>query len=190
VWRALEALLPRYCAACALALGLPLDFFSRAFQTLELCTVRYLHYPGLAEGGGIRAGEHTDFGMFTVLFVHGGEPGLQVKAVEGAAVGGRSGGEASGWLECALPRQHGAVVNTGALLARWTNDVWRATAHRVVVPRAPSTSRYTIACFLDPDGSAPVEAHPALVGKEGRRYGPISGAEFLRMKLREMSEGA
>ena len=29
------------------------------------------------------------------------------------------------------------IVNTGALAARWTNDTWNATAHRVIVPSTP-----------------------------------------------------
>lgn len=41
----------------------------------------------------------------------------------------------------------------GALLARLTNDNWRATAHRVIVPdlEAARQDRYSIAAFFDPD---------------------------------------
>jgi len=31
-------------------------------------------------------------------------------------------------------------TNTGALLARWTNDEWKATAHRVVIPSAEAAA--------------------------------------------------
>ena len=44
------------------------------------------------------------------------------------------------------------LVNTGALMARWTNDTWRATTHRVVEkPEARCFHRYSIASFFDLD---------------------------------------
>jgi isopenicillin N synthase-like dioxygenase len=79
-------------------------------------------------------------------------------------------------------------VNTGALLARWTNDTWRATAHRVIVPSAAvaAAERFSIACFIDPDAQAPVTVDDRFVPPgEAPRYGPTTGLEFLLMKLRE-----
>ena len=79
-------------------------------------------------------------------------------------------------------------MNTGALLARWTNDTWRATAHRVIVPSAAVTAaeRFSIACFIDPDAQAPVAVDDRFVPPgEAPRYGPTTGLEFLLMKLRE-----
>ena len=84
------------------------------------------------------------------------------------------------------------MVNTGALLARWTNDVWRATAHRVIVPNAlvASTDRYSIACFIDPDAKAVVEVDPRFVPEgEDPKYPPTTGLEYLLMKLKE-AQGA
>ena len=82
----------------------------------------------------------------------------------------------------------GALVNTGALLARWTNDTWRATAHRVVVPDAAvaAAHRYSIACFIDPDAEAVVAVDPRFVpAGEAPRYEPTTGLAYLLMKLRE-----
>ena len=95
---------------------------------------------------------------------------MQLKAVDGAEIGGAAGGEAGGWRDVAVPPSGGgddvvAIVNTGALLARWTNDFWRATAHRVIVPDAAAAAspRYSIAAFFDPDSDAEVAVHPLVV---------------------------
>jgi len=82
----------------------------------------------------------------------------------------------------------GALVNTGALLARWTNVVWKATAHRVIVPSAEvaAAHRYSIACFIDPDSDAPIVVDERFVpAGEAPRYPPTTGLAFLLMKLRE-----
>lgn len=84
--------------------------------------------------------------------------------------------------------QVSALVNTGAALARWTNDVWRATAHRVVVPTADvaAVDRYSIACFIDPDADAVVAVDPRFVlPGEQPKYPPTTGLKYLLMKLRE-----
>lgn len=149
------------------------------------------HYePGKSTGedlsAPLRVGEHTDFGLFTILFNN--EPGLQVKAVEGGEIGGSVHNEAGGWVDVPVPTGTTAIINTGALLARWTNDVWRATAHRVVVSSVESASsdRYSIACFIDPDKEFIVEVHPSFVNPgEKPKYDPINAKDYILGKLRQ-----
>ena len=188
LWRVLvvEAA-KRYAVAAALALDLPRDFFSKTLQQLDLCTLRFLHYPALPPSPEelLRAGEHTDFGFATFLFIKGGAAGLQMKSVEGGEV---VSDEASGWRDVVVPADDDvvAVVNTGALLARWTNDRWRATAHRVVAGSAGAPERYAIAAFIDPDADAAVAVHPSFVAPGAApRYPPTTGLAFLQMKLDE-----
>jgi len=128
-----------------------------------------------------------------MLLLLDGPRGLQAMPVEGAMIGGVAGGEDSReWSDISLPPESetevGAVVNTGALMARWTNDVWRATAHRVVVPspEVAANDRYSIACFFDPDSDAPVSVDPKFV-EEGcePKYGPTTGGEYIIMKLKQ-----
>ena len=185
LWRVLvvEAA-KRYAVAAALALDLPRDFFSKTLQQLDLCTLRFLHYPALPPSPEelLRAGEHTDFGFATFLFIKGGAAGLQMKSVDGGEV---RADEAGGWRDVVVPETDDdvvAVVNTGALLARWTNDRWRATAHRVVAGSKGEPSRYAIAAFIDPDADAAVAAHPSFGAS---RYPPTTGLAYLRMKLDE-----
>ena len=165
LWDVLALAARRYSLACAVALGVEADFFARTLERMDLCTCRFLHYPPCVSPGEagaaaadldlgstpIRVGEHTDFGAFTFLLLGAGAEGLQIKPIEGSEAGGAFGGETGGWLNVPPPpprdsSAHGesvnALVNTGACLARWTNDVWRATAHRVIVPNADVASRH------------------------------------------------
>lgn len=183
--------------ACAIALNLPSDFFSKTIEDFNLSTMRVIHYPpskytpgettGEMTSTALRVSEHTDFGLFTFLFTDG--PGLQVKAVEGGKIGNASEIDMNDWLD--VPVQSGsiAIVNTGALLARWTNDVWCATAHRVVIKNQQQAAmhRYSIAWFVDPDKHAIVQVHPKFVedGMEPK-YPPISGLDYLLSRLKEI----
>ena len=78
-------------------------------------------------------------------------------------------------------------MNTGALIARWTNDEWRATAHRVVVPNdaAAGRDRYSLAFFLDPDKDCVIETHPRF-SDAVNKYKPITSGGFVQMKIEEM----
>mmetsp|Transcript_25165 Transcript_25165/g.46119 ORF Transcript_25165/g.46119 Transcript_25165/m.46119 type:complete len:341 (+) Transcript_25165:84-1106(+) len=190
LWQALEAAAKRYCRQCALALNLEDDFFSKHFQKWDMVTLRFLHYPPVDYEGpldsskAIRIGEHTDFGMFTFLFIENAgsteSRGLQAKPVQGGMA--ESSGSGNGWID--VECTEGCVVNTGALLARWTNDEWRATAHRVVVPNSEVAKghRYTIACFFDPDEDA-VIAVDQRFGEP--KYKPITSGDYLTARLRE-----
>ena len=44
-------------------------------------------------------------------------------------------------MDAEVPSE-GDIVNTGVLMARWTNDEWRATAHRVIVSPELESSRH------------------------------------------------
>jgi len=170
-------------AAYALALNLPVDFFILRHRSRALCTLRLLHYPPtLADADGadcagerIRAGEHTDFGVLTLLFVDaaGGTDaaaGLQVRMP-------------TGWADVTPPPDC-VVVNTGALLAQWSNDVWRATPHRVVVTNcAAECARYSIAFFTDPDPEVLVTCLPQFCTAERpARYAPITSLDYLLVR--------
>jgi isopenicillin N synthase-like dioxygenase len=217
-WNQVTTLGRTFATCCAIALGLELDYFSNTLTELDLSTLRLLHYPPVSTiessshdddptTESIRVGEHTDFGLFTFLFVHEmadvSSQGLQVKPIDGADLGLGSLVEressifTSGWKDVVfaddfLKEIEGdnsatLLVNTGALMARWTNDTWRATAHRVVVkPEARCFHRYSIACFFDPDQKTICTVNPKFV-REGEepKYPPISSMDYLFMKLRE-----
>jgi isopenicillin N synthase-like dioxygenase len=210
IWNELSILTNKYAKCCALALGLPLDYFSKTIDSMDLCTMRILHYPpckpesvDLDSKCAIRVGEHTDFGAYTFLFIHNihdaSSLGLQVKAIEGGDFNEVKDSERDiGWSDVVFDEEalqlidddetSAVIVNTGALMARWTNDIWRATAHRVVVaPEAFSLDRYSIAMFIDPDRDTLCSVHPKFV-KDGEepKYPPVKSIDYLLMKLREV----
>ena len=190
-WDALEDTARALATCAADAIGVESDFFAKTLKSWEHCTIRFLHYPACDFGGDegsspIRCGCHMDFGLFTLLFVKDGESGLQLKAVDGSV---EHDDPNLPWRNVQLPASedpNGVVMlNTGALLARWTNDAWRATAHRVVVPSEAQArqSRYSIAFFVDPDPEMEVAVHEKLGTP---KYAPILAGEYLRMRLDEI----
>ena len=60
---------------------------------------------------------------------------------------------------------------------RWTNDIYVSTPHRVRIPKNP---RRSLAFFLDPNPDALIEALP---GTGEAKYPPVTGAEYLKMRL-------
>lgn len=209
IWNELRVLTNRYAKCCALALDLPLDYFSKTIDSMDLCTMRMLHYPpckpknvDLNSQCAIRVGEHTDFGAFTFLFIRDihdvSSLGLQVKAIEGGDFNDVKDSEKDiGWSDVVFDKEalqlidndetSAVIVNTGALMARWTNDFWRATAHRVIVaPEAFDSDRYSIAMFIDPDRETICSVHPKFVNDgEEPKYPPVKSIDYLLMKLRE-----
>lgn len=162
--------------ALASALDLDPDFFA-ARMTEPQCKLRMLHYAQADVGPGgelpVSTEPHTDYGAITMLATDG-VPGLEVKPV------------AADWTSIEAPA--GAiVVNLGDMLARWTNDRYRSTPHRVVGPH--SSDRYTIPFFLNPDTETIVECLPSCVSADRPcRYQPVTAARFLAERTDSASE--
>jgi len=151
----------------ALALDLPPDHFLPLFAK-PLARGSLLYYPPQppdmgADQFGVSA--HTDYGALT--FVCQGEVG-------GLQVRNRTGD----WVD-APPIAGSFVVNIGDLMARWTNDVFVSTPHRVV--NKSGRERYSIAYFLDPHLDTVIEALPSCVrpGTAPRYPRTTCGAHIL-----------
>ena len=172
-FRSLAALAARLLSMMAEALGLPPDHFEPLIDR-HTSAMRALNYPPLASAplpGQLRAGAHTDYGTLTVLMARPDQPGLQVQRPDGS------------WA-AADPVPGGLVVNLGDAMARWTNDRWRSTMHRVVVPdgAAPGPAvgerRQSIAFFHNANWDARIECIPTcLRAGEPPRYAPIEGSK-------------
>ncbi|MBT3930273.1 MAG: isopenicillin N synthase family oxygenase [Rhodospirillaceae bacterium] len=124
-----QSLLPIY----AVALGKPAEFFAPFFEDAHYYN-RNSHYPATdAEEGQHSIGAHTDHN-FMALLPMSAVPALEVERPSG------------GWVEA--PIVPGAiVVNTGEFLNRWSNGVFRAIPHRVIIP---TRDRYALTFHYNP----------------------------------------
>jgi len=158
------------------ALGLPADYFA-PFTDHSLDVMRLNNY-ALPEGtvdldGDLTGmGEHTDFGIVTVLWADR-VAGLQVVGPDG------------NWHDVA-PLDGALLVNLGDIMGRWTNERWMSTLHRVKPPIVNGTirRRRSVAFFHDGNAEAVVEALPTCVpAGEEPRYAPMTVIENITAKL-------
>ncbi|MGH3443871.1 MAG: isopenicillin N synthase family dioxygenase [Nocardioidaceae bacterium] len=158
------------------ALGLPKGFFDG--YTDHSCDVlrmnNYALTPGRLELDGdlTGMGEHTDYGIVTVLWADDA-PGLQVLGTDNT------------WHDVS-PLPGALLVNLGDLTARWTNERWMSTLHRVKPPIVDGTirRRRSAAYFHDGNTDAIVSTLPTCTDEQGgSRYEPIRIGDHVAAKL-------
>ena len=145
--------------------------------------LRLLHYPGVEraklEAGLRRAGEHSDYGSITLLFMRKGMTcsGLQVQEEDGT------------FLDCPFV-ENAVIVNAADLLQRWSNDIIHSTIHRVVQPKEHDTEdglvppRYTIVYFCNPNFDQEVHVLPGCSSEENPpKYPPVNSFDYLVSRL-------
>jgi isopenicillin N synthase-like dioxygenase len=180
---AMAGLVSRVMAAMAIGLGLDAGWFE-PFIDRHTSALRALHYPDLSgqhvEQGQLRAGAHTDYGTLTLLRQDDAPGGLQLRGADGE------------WHD--VPAVPGAfVVNVGDALQRWTNDRWRSTLHRVVVPPRDADrdcERYSMAFFHNANWDAVIECIPTCRAHgEPARHPPVTAGRHLMDKFRSTQPG-
>lgn len=150
----------------ALSLSLKENAFD-AFTEMPLVTLRLLHYPPCRPEvpDEMGAGAHTDFGGLTIL-LQDDVGGLEVKDPE------------DGWI-AAPPIKGAYVVNLGDMIARWTNDQYRSTLHRVV--NRSGKERYSIPFFYTGNPDYEVSCIPTCLNAgDTAKYSPIKVEDHLR----------
>ncbi|AZG46158.1 isopenicillin N synthase family dioxygenase [Gordonia insulae] len=122
-------------------------------------------------------GAHTDFGILTVLWADQ-VPGLQVLDHEGR------------WHDV-QPADGALLVNLGDAMARWTDDRWRSTVHRVDPPVIDGRiiRRRSAAFFFDGNHDAVIQTLPGHAPADRAGYPPITVADHLQAKLAGMKSG-
>ena len=174
---AMEPLARALMQSFALALGLPQGFFEDKIDR-HTSSLRLIRYPGAAAPaeGQLRAGEHTDYGTLTILRGDNLPGGLQVKPRRGA------------WTDVVRP-EGAFICNIGDAMARWTNDRWVSTLHRVGVPPAgaPAEDRISIAFFHNPNYDAEIRCIAA--GGQRAKYPTEPFDAYYLDKLRRGSLG-
>ena len=182
-YRATERLGARLMRLFALALGLPAAYFDDKIDR-HFAVLSSIFYPvreAPPQPGQLRAGAHTDYGSLTILAPTDAPGGLQIMAKSGA------------WVD--VPYVADAfVINIGDMMARWTNDRWVSTLHRVVNPpasAAPVKPRQSVAYFLHPNYDAVIECLPGCASAEvPARYAPILAGEYMLAKEAKINEAA
>jgi len=142
-------------AGVALSLGLPAAYFAAGYTADPTVLFRIFSYPPSPPGfGGWGVGEHTDYGLLTLL-AQDDSGGLQIAAPQG-------------WTD-APPVPGTFVANIGDMLDRLTGGWYRSTPHRV--RNLSGRTRLSLPFFLDPGFADEVPPLPgrAAAGDDGRR---------------------
>jgi isopenicillin N synthase-like dioxygenase len=166
----------------ALALDLPEAFFDeKVSRHIGRLTLRlYPEQTANPMPGQLRAGAHTDYGTVTILRPGDSIGGLQVADPHGV------------WHD--VPMILGSfVINQGDLMARWTNDRWISTLHRVANPPPEAMGgnrRLSIVFFHHPNYDALIQCLPTCRDPgEREKYPPVTVAEYYALK-RQQQKGA
>lgn len=130
-------------------------------------TLRMSHYPAIEmlEDNEFSLAPHTD-NSFATFLPPNPVGGLSIRLKDGT------------WFD--VPHVPGAfVVNTGDALARWTNEVFVSTPHRVVQP--VGGERYAIPFFMNAHPDTVIACLPTCTGPGNPpKYPPQTVAEYTR----------
>ena len=161
---AVDALGRRLMPACAVALDLPPETFDAAFAESQF-SFRLSHYPPVEA-------EPNQFGIAsercvdsTSLLAQTEVPGLQLRLPSGD------------WLDVPyVPDSY--AVNSGDMMARWTNGRFKSTPHRALPP--VGRPRYAIPFFLGPHLDTEIACLPTCQGPDNpAKFPPITYDTYL-----------
>jgi isopenicillin N synthase-like dioxygenase len=132
--------------------------------------LRVINYPDqavLPAPGALRAAEHTDFGVLTILACDDVPGGLQVRQADGS------------WTDVPV-HPDALIVNIGDLMAYWTDHRWVSAVHRVANPPSQAygrARRQSVVFFHNPNLDAVIQP---LYGPQSRPA--VVAGEWLRSK--------
>ena len=167
---ALRELCMRLLPALSVAVGEAPGHFAQFFRPPSTA-LRIIHYPpSPAERPQDLYGSHphTDLGFLTLL-AQDEVGGLEVQAGDGS------------WIPAA-PMRGAFVCNIGDAFARWTNDAFRSTPHRVINASA-ERDRYSVAYFFDPSLDATVACLPRYCSDAPAKYAPVRFGDYFAGRL-------
>ncbi len=166
----IDALARHVVRLIALSLGMPagaLDPYFRKPTTF----LRLLHYPPQppqSTTDQFGSAPHTDYGIITLL-AQDSTGGLQVRPRVGE------------WID-APPLPGTFVLNVADMLARWTNNRYVSTPHRVI--NRSGGDRYSLPYFFDAGMDEVIECLPACTDADNPpRYPPVRYGDYLMERL-------
>lgn len=153
-------------SAIAVSLDQPETFFSACYEN-PLARGQLVYYPPSTASDEAQerfgVAPHTDFGVLTLL-LQDACGGLQVQSKTGD------------WIE-APPIPGTLVCNIGDLLARWSNDRFASTVHRVV--NRSKAARYSIPIFFDPHTDTIIDPVDLGASKRDSHYDPVTAGQHI-----------
>ncbi len=175
LYKQMEASAETMLKAISLYLGQDENFLPDMIQDGN-SIIRVIHYPvcdGFDEPGQMRAAEHEDINLITLL-PEATESGLELLDRNGE------------WIPIhSIEGQ--MIVDSGDMLSRITNDFIPSTTHRVVNPEGEPTRRYSMPFFVHPHPDYKLEVLESCVGEgETPKYDPITAEDFLFERLKEI----
>jgi isopenicillin N synthase-like dioxygenase len=144
----------------ALSLGLDAQYFRKTYTDRPTMLFRVFHYPPSDSTENWGVGEHTDYGLLTLL-AQDDNGGLEVRTPP------ESGG--GGWID-APPIPGTLVCNIGDMLDRLTGGAYKSTPHRV--KNTSGRSRLSFPFFFDPGFEARIVPLPGFAARDdsGERW--------------------
>ncbi len=175
LYRQMEASAETMLKAISLYLGQEEGFLPNMIQDGN-SIIRVIHYPvcdGFDEPGQMRAAEHEDINLITLL-PEATESGLELLNRDDE------------WVPIhAIKGQ--MIVDSGDMLSRITNDFIPSTTHRVVNPEGDPTRRYSMPFFVHPHPDYELKVLESCVDEgETPKYDPITAEDFLFERLKEI----
>ena len=172
-YQQMEILASKIMQLFATALRLEERFFD-PYIDQPISALRALNYPAQKkppEIGQLRAGAHSDYGSLTILLPEENSVGLEILTLSGQ------------WeLVPAIPNTF--IINIGDLMARWTNDRWISTLHRVV-NKGSINKRQSLAYFHQPNWNAEIQCLSCcLQDGELPKYPPVKSGPYLMEKFK------
>ena len=173
-------LIKRILRLLAVALGKHPDFFvphhEKIFQGTEnkASRFRFAYYPAIEQGYNVghntRCGIHTDYGTISLIFENDPElEGLELKTNDGE------------WIKSA-PKDDSFLVIAGDMLEIWSNGLFPATIHKVVIPQdadKANKDRHSFIFFVQPDENCLVE--PLIENESsGKSYKKITSGDHIK----------
>lgn len=156
--------------AMAKAMGCPIDFFDPLMER-PISVLRLIHYPereAQQHPDQLGCGAHSDYGCVTIL-AQDEIGGLQVMAKDGQ------------WMD-ATPIPGTFVINIGDLMARWTNDRYVSTKHRVINPKGHE--RYSIPFFVEPNFDTRIETlESCITDASPKKYDTVTCGEWIMSRF-------
>ena len=168
--REVDALARHVIRLIAMSLGMPADSLDRFFRK-PTTFLRLLHYPPQppqSDAEQFGSAPHTDYGIITLL-AQDDSGGLQVRPRVGE------------WID-APPLPGTFVLNVADMLARWTNNRYVSTPHRVI--NRSGGDRYSLPYFFDAGMDETIECLSACTdAATPPRYPPVRYGDYLMERL-------